>query len=111
MSRLVSHPSKEDLHANTKNIISRKQKADKVHNDKAASKWKDAVSKIIQRKLHYQEHTRVAWTEHMSSVDPFHGERIRKGEPHRQQSQEFDSDDLLVITPAVDGRLKDEGRP
>ncbi|CDO69028.1 hypothetical protein BN946_scf184834.g35 [Trametes cinnabarina] len=76
---------------------------------------------------HYRDHLRVSGREHMSEVDCFDGDRMRKGEfekdnmkrPEKelsaekeQPSEEFDGseEDLVVIHPIVDGRLKDEGR-
>ncbi|KAH9901135.1 Metallo-dependent phosphatase [Cubamyces lactineus] len=71
---------------------------------------------------HYRDHLRVSGREHMSAVDCFDGDRMRKGEfggdntkqgdAKEQANEEFDGsvDDLVVIHPIVDGRLKDEGR-
>jgi hypothetical protein len=45
----------------------------------------------------------------MSPVDPFDGEKARGG--RQVAERKFDGDDdLLSISPEVDGRLKDEGR-
>ncbi|OSD02817.1 Metallo-dependent phosphatase [Trametes coccinea BRFM310] len=71
---------------------------------------------------HYRDHLRVSGREHMSAVDCFDGDKMRKGEfegekaklpdDKEQQTEEFDGsqEDLIVIHPIVDGRLKDEGR-
>ncbi|KAH8829650.1 Metallo-dependent phosphatase-like protein [Flagelloscypha sp. PMI_526] len=109
LSRLVKHPSKEDLHENTKKAIVNKHKREQRRSETAASRWKGAVSKILHPKEHYQDHTRVARTEHLSSVDPCDGAGMRRGEAQDNHAT-FDGADLLEIHPVVDGRLKDVGR-
>lgn len=65
---------------------------------------------------HYRDHLRVTGREHMSDVDCFDGEKMRKGrfESEKEKTEDDESDgmdeDLLTIHPVVDGRLKDEGR-
>ncbi|KAH9853979.1 Metallo-dependent phosphatase [Lenzites betulinus] len=67
---------------------------------------------------HYRDHLRVAGREHMSDVDCFDGDRMRKSGFDGQEKQgteesgEFAGaeEDLVLIHPVVDGRLKDEGR-
>lgn len=45
----------------------------------------------------------------MSSVDCFDGKEARIGTA--ESHVEFADEDLVTVSPAVDGRLKDEGRP
>ncbi|KAI0637231.1 hypothetical protein C8Q77DRAFT_555675 [Trametes polyzona] len=69
---------------------------------------------------HYRDHLRVTGREHMSDVDCFDGDRMRKGDfqdekAKQSKDQEIEElsgaeEDLVVIHPLVDGRLKDEGR-
>ncbi|KAI0371748.1 Metallo-dependent phosphatase [Pilatotrama ljubarskyi] len=69
---------------------------------------------------HYRDHLRVTGREHMSAVDCFDGDRMRKGdfgadetkEGKAHESEELNGvdEDLVTIHPIVDGRLKDEGR-
>ena len=44
----------------------------------------------------------------MTAVDAFDGHNIRKGRSCNKVSLETNPD-LLVVSPAIDGRLKDEG--
>ena len=74
---------------------------------------------------HYRDNMRVSGREHMSDVDCFDGARMRKGEfdeevtkglgntnakDHESVELSGAEEDLLTISPVVDGRLKDEGR-
>ncbi|KAI8998871.1 Metallo-dependent phosphatase [Trametes punicea] len=71
---------------------------------------------------HYRDHLRVTGREHMSAVDCFDGDRMRKGEfgvdqakearekEHENEELHGAEEDLVTIHPVVDGRLKDEGR-
>ena len=45
----------------------------------------------------------------MTTVDAFDGHNIRKGRSCNKISLEANPD-LLVVSPAIDGRLKDEGK-
>jgi len=45
----------------------------------------------------------------MSEVDAFDGEHARKSLACNPAS--YENDNLLLVTPEVDGRLKDEGSP
>jgi hypothetical protein len=44
-------------------------------------RWKRAVEKVLanQSRTNYREHIQISMTEHMSSVDVFDGENVRKG--------------------------------
>ena len=67
---------------------------------------------------HYRDNLRVTGREHMSDVDCFDGDGMRKGRfarPKVEQATEDEEldgteEDLANIHPVVDGRLKDEGR-
>jgi len=45
--------------------------------------------------------------EHMSSVDVFDGENVRKGLECRLGTMDELRDNLIVVSPRIDGRLKD----
>ncbi|KAH9484179.1 Trifunctional nucleotide phosphoesterase protein YfkN [Psilocybe cubensis] len=74
--------------------------------------WKYAANLALHRgrsKSYYQTHIKISSTEHMSSVDAYDGESIRKGRECRKVSTEPD-DDLLLVHPHVDGRLVNVGK-
>jgi hypothetical protein len=87
--------------------------------------WKLATSlliKSIRSKRHYQENLIIPQVEHMSEVDCFDGQKMRKewGAPRVEEKEEKGPDeagshtteeaDLLYIHPVLDGRFKDIGR-
>jgi len=79
----------------------------------AAKLWKHATTLAIHHvrsTTHYQNHFKISVTEHMSAVDSFDGERARKSLACTPVSYD-ENEDLLLVTPEVDGRLKDEGNP
>jgi 5'-nucleotidase len=122
MARLSKDtPRTTCLDRRTHNVISRelermkKYKKGDAHS-RAAVAWQHAASLVLhrtRRASHYRDHMSVAAKEHMSGVDCYDGAKARghdgpvdegaaKGEHHEQ--------DLLVISPEVDGRLEDVGR-
>lgn len=77
---------------------------------KAKKQWERAINMVIYRtKSHYCDQLAVCSAEHMSSVDAYDGNSARKGQENIYQPQEGD-EDLLVISPTIDDRLKDEAR-
>ncbi|KAJ8594242.1 Metallo-dependent phosphatase [Rhizopogon salebrosus TDB-379] len=99
INRLVRlRDSTQLLHSSTATILSRelehrKQEADD-HKSRIAAKWQRAATGALNQvrsQAHYRDHTNVAARESMDSVDCF-------GD---------DEDDLPVIHPVVDGRIKD----
>ncbi|GLB35152.1 putative 5'-nucleotidase family protein [Lyophyllum shimeji] len=101
----LAHPAPIDMRPSTEEAIARASKA--------AQNWKHAASLAIQwsrrPRSHYQDQLNVSTSEHMTSVDVYNGQHIRRGD-EAAQPQEFDEADLLVVSPEVDGRLKDNGR-
>ncbi|KZT11516.1 Metallo-dependent phosphatase [Laetiporus sulphureus 93-53] len=82
-----------------------------------ANKWRHAARLALRwSRAHYQDHFGVSLREHMSGVDTFDGNRVRKGMASQRgptrgdDGGEGENEDLAVIHPVVDGRLKDEGR-
>ena len=51
----------------------------------------------------------ISTSEDMATVDAFDGHNTRKGLSCNEVSFEANPD-LLVVSPAIDGRLKDEGK-
>ncbi|TFY68914.1 hypothetical protein EVJ58_g733 [Rhodofomes roseus] len=82
-------------------------------------KWRHAARRALRwSRAHYRDNIHITGREHMSPVDHFDGSSLRK-RPIGQQNAggetkvakaEDDEEDLAVIHPIVDGRLKDEGR-
>ncbi|KAF4614842.1 hypothetical protein D9613_002892 [Agrocybe pediades] len=78
----------------------------------ASALWKRAAALAVKHalsKFHYRTHFKISETEHMASVDAFDGANARKGRTCANVPAEG-NDDLLVVHPIIDGRLKDEGR-
>lgn len=74
---------------------------------------------------HYRDNLRISGREHMSDVDCFDGAKMRRGrferneekspgdngvQPSEHEELTGAEEDLAVISPVVDGLLKDEGR-
>ncbi|KAJ6618304.1 Metallo-dependent phosphatase-like protein [Mycena sp. CBHHK59/15] len=115
MVRLVaSHRESVHLHSTTKGAISRRQRERySSSHDAIAQQWNHAAHlalRLTRSRAHYQDHLNVCTLESMSSinVDPFDGEKARAGK--ESKPIKFDYQDLLTISPEVDGRLKDEAR-
>ncbi|KAJ7582554.1 Metallo-dependent phosphatase-like protein [Mycena floridula] len=118
LARLVAHPSTEDLQQATKDAV-RREKNRRVsmssqQTPKAIQHWKQAVglaSEWTKSRKHYQLHLNVCTTEHMSAIDHFDGQQARTGIPSDvPRDFEGGNEDLLVVSPSIDGRLKNEGR-
>jgi hypothetical protein len=89
------------------------EKEKESQHDTAAKLWRHATTLAIHRgrsTAHYQNHFKISVTEHMSEVDAFDGEHARKSLACNPAFGD-ETDNLLVVTPEVDGRLKDEGSP
>ncbi|OAX32241.1 hypothetical protein K503DRAFT_787325, partial [Rhizopogon vinicolor AM-OR11-026] len=95
------------LHSSTAAIVSRelehRKHGSEDQKSHIASKWQRATTGALNQarsQAHYRDHTNVAARESMDSVDCFNRARV-EGD---------DDDDLPVIHPVVDGRLKDVAR-
>ncbi|KAF8797843.1 flagellar associated protein [Phlegmacium glaucopus] len=77
----------------------------------AARQWKRTLSLVRQARpaLHYRHNIAISTSENMTAVDVFDGHNTRKGRSCNKASAEVNPD-LLVVSPAIDGRLKDEGQ-
>lgn len=85
------------------------------HEDGSKSKslWKNAVNKVIKQQHgqdHYRNQLNVAANQHMSTVDAFDGVKARQGKSTTYVEPSEDGQDLLVVSPMIDGRFRDEGR-
>lgn len=122
MSRLARENalSQGFMQAGTEAIVQRERRRSQRLQHPGKMHWKLAASlviKSIRSKRHYQESLSIPQVEHMSEVDCFDGEKMRKewGAPHAEEgrggrSHTTDEDDLLQIHPILDGRFKDVGR-
>jgi len=127
MSRLARESvlSQTFMGAGTEMIIQRERKRSQRLQNQGKMHWKLAgslVIKSIRSKRHYQETLSVAQVEHMSDVDCFDGEKMRRewGAPQAQEAKEGkgqdeksphkNEEDLLNIHPVLDGRFNDIGR-
>ncbi|OJA12753.1 hypothetical protein AZE42_07928, partial [Rhizopogon vesiculosus] len=108
INRLIRlRDSTELLHSSTAETLSRElehrsHEAD-VHKSHIAAKWQRAAAGALHQArsaTHYRDHTNVAARESMDSVDCF----------NRATSEGDYEDDLPVIHPVVDGRIKDVAR-
>ncbi|KAJ2931439.1 hypothetical protein H1R20_g5714, partial [Candolleomyces eurysporus] len=81
---------------------------EKAHT-KAKLLWMNALEKIRKQRSesHYRNQLNVCAVQHMSLVDAFDGSKARQGEPSTYVEN---TEDLLVVSPEIDGRFKDEGR-
>ncbi|KAF7338627.1 25S rRNA adenine-N(1) methyltransferase [Mycena venus] len=105
----------EHLHSTTKAAIGREKakQGREQHRSKIASQWKHVAHLAVRwsrSRTHYQDHLNVCHLESMHSVDPFNGEKMRRGEECAGPQVNEKDDDLLTVSSSVDGRLKDEGR-
>ena len=74
----------------------------------AARRWGRAMT-FVRQAMHYRDHMGISTSEDMATVDAFDGHNTRKGLSCNEVSFEANPD-LLVVSPAIDGRLKDEGK-
>jgi len=112
MARLVDFGTKRNafIQSDTEAIIQREKTRQHKLESSARMRWKKAADlaiKHVRSKRHYQDNMAVARHEHMSGVDSFDGEKMRGGKS--SGNADAMDEDLLVIHPIVDGRLKDVG--
>lgn len=109
MAKLVGS-SKTFLSTDTLGAISRaKQRNEKGRSSsEVANKWKRGAELALKAsKQYHHDKLKTSRTEHLSVIDPFDGEKIRRGKEPQDEIEETPDEDLLVISPVVDGRLKD----
>ncbi|KAF8163115.1 Metallo-dependent phosphatase-like protein [Crassisporium funariophilum] len=113
--RMKNQPDLTPIHERTKAALLREshaEEAGKLPSTNAARHWHNAFQLAVHHGMsavHYQDHLSISASEHMSAVDFYDGSSVRKGRNCAQISLE-DDPDLLVVSPAIDGRLKNEGQ-
>ena len=80
-------------------------------------RWKHVARRALRwSRAHYRDNIHITAREHMSPVDHFDGSSLRKQQAKAMEDaqkaaqEKEDEEDLAVIHPIVDGRLRDEGR-
>jgi 2',3'-cyclic-nucleotide 2'-phosphodiesterase (5'-nucleotidase family) len=81
----------------------------------AAEHWQKVASSSLRwsrTRRRFSEHIHITSREHMSGVDCFDGAKQRAGEPQGESDGlgKPSDEDLLVVHPWVDGRLRDEAQ-
>jgi len=113
MARLADHSTTKNLQPTTKMAISRevaRRERDGSNDSTAARQWKHLALCWSRSKAHYLDQINVCTREHMSCVDPYDGQAVRRGGPNKNKEDNKSDEDLLVVSPGVDGRLKDEAQ-
>ncbi|KAF5387159.1 hypothetical protein D9615_001693 [Tricholomella constricta] len=118
MTSLLYREPSINLQTSTEEAISREAVRRHKRRCRVESKpiqhWKRAARLVLQwarrSRSHYQDQLSVCTTEHMTSVDAYDGESVRSGKDAAIKYQRFDEEELLVVSPEIDGRLKDVGR-
>ena len=119
----VEQPHIRHLNSETDRMIKSaqesKKRSDKDASERARERWHhtlEHIRSIVHSPAHYRAPLHIASREHMSSTDCFDGKRVRSGEweegtPRTQvKGDEPEDEDLPLISPIMDGRLKDVGR-
>jgi len=109
------HHLHEETHRIIQNERSRLKRHSSRHHAAAVENLRKLVSSAVhssRSRRHFHDHIHITSKEHMTVVDCFDGAKQRTGEPlDESDAMEKPSDeDLLVVYPSVDGRLKDEGQ-
>ena len=105
----AERPRLVHLHAETERILRHSRAAAA----RAKNHWTQAlqhVRAILHSPAHYRGPLSVAGNEHMDGADCFDGARVRAGERQQEGTDEVDDEDLPIVTPVADGRLKDVAR-
>ncbi|KAH7910160.1 Metallo-dependent phosphatase-like protein [Hygrophoropsis aurantiaca] len=104
------------LNFNTSDIVLREMRSSEQHLADSklhiAHKWQRVASGVLQKLhsgAHYRDRLNVSANEHMSVIDCFNGKMMRQEEVDDKEDNVGD-EDLLVIHPVIDGRLRDVGR-
>lgn len=76
-------------------------------------KWAEVVRQKVIKSSKRQacDSFHVAANEHMSNVDCVDGQKFRGGQGRQEDEEERLRRNLVVVSPHIDGRLKDVGRP
>jgi len=101
----------EETHKVIQNERTRLVKATS-HLSNAAEHWQKLALRWSQSRRRFSEHIHITSKEHMSEVDCFDGAKQRAGEPQGESDTlgKPSDEDLLVVHPCVDGRVRDEAQ-
>ncbi|KAG5718664.1 Trifunctional nucleotide phosphoesterase protein YfkN [Termitomyces sp. T112] len=114
MSNLSNPRSRVGLRPRTEAAVSRetaRRRTRKAHEESVvAEHWKRAAKLAVQwsrrSRLHYQDQLSICTTEHMSPVDAYDGQSIRR-EGQTRKRWTFNEEEMITVHPEIDGRLKD----
>jgi hypothetical protein len=117
MANLANQAPTGHLNSRTRKAISReriRRLKDDANSPQSSGirQWKhaaDLARSWSRSHSHYQDQLDVCVVEHMSLVDSFDGRSARMGRDGGMR-QHIEDEDLPIINPGIDGRLKDEGR-
>ncbi|KAI0256509.1 Metallo-dependent phosphatase [Lactifluus subvellereus] len=109
--------SRDHLHEDTHRVVQNERSRLKRDSSRsvAVERWQKAASSVIRytrSRRHFRDHIHITSKEHMSGVDCFDGAKQRVGEALDESDAlgERPNEDLLIVHPWVDGRLKDEAQ-
>lgn len=114
MNKMAGLVDISNFHSSTRAVISReraKRNIVETVESRITQRWRHAAElarRWSRSRSHYQEKLNVSTMEHMSTVDACDGGNLRQGKGVGVISGL--EDDLLVVSPHIDGRLRDEGR-
>ncbi|KAI9509971.1 Metallo-dependent phosphatase [Russula earlei] len=113
-----SNESREHLDEETHRIIQGERSRLERHSSRhsaAVELWRKtacAALRSSRSRAHFRDRIQITSKEHMTRVDCFDGAKQRAGEPQAESDalKRSSDEDLLVVQPSVDGRLKDEAQ-
>jgi 5'-nucleotidase len=110
----------DHMHTDTADVVKREVDHRKRHANgdywpNIAQKWQQATTVILHKlrsRGHYLDNINITAREHMSGVDCFNGKKVRRGGNGSGENGHGKgySEDLPVIHPVADGRIKDVAR-
>ena len=111
-------PKVQHLYSDTDRLLqSAKASKDRLTRQasaRAREHWQHTLERIraiVHSPAHYRAPFNIACREHMSSLDCCDGARVRSASGGTEEKEPTDDDDdLLEISPVVDGRLKNVGK-
>lgn len=110
-------PKLSHLHADTQRILQHAKHRDERLNhetsQRAREHWYQAINRvreIVHSPAFFRAPLSVSRREHMGSTDCFDGDRVRAGKRQDSSHENEEEEDLPVIAPLADGRLKDVHR-
>jgi len=105
--------SQDHLHGETHRVIESERSRLKRHTV-AAEHWRKLASVVHSSRSwkHFRDYIHITSREHMTVVDCFDGAKQRAGKRLDETGAvgELSDEDLLVVNPTIDGRLRDKAR-